>query len=152
MLESEFVEGDVGEDGTVDPIIVAATAEAANLGAEADYVGGVYSGLRIRQVGKTPLVDISFISEDPVVAAAVANAVADEYIAYQLEEKFGATRRMTAGLNDRISAMRLRLEAAELAVIEFRDQMLEGGGGGGSEWLEQQIRELSSRLVEVGAE
>lgn len=151
-LLSEFAYGEAGEGGTVDPITVAASAEAANLGDEADFVGAVAAGLRIRQVGKTPLVDISFLSEDPVVAAAVANAMADEYIAYQLEEKFGATQRMTAGLNDRISALRLRLEAAERAVIEFRDQMLEGGGGGGSEWIEQQIRELSSRLVEVGAE
>jgi succinoglycan biosynthesis transport protein ExoP len=140
-----------GGEGERDPIAVSAEAEQIALGDQADYVGALEKGLNISQVGKTPLVDISFTSEDPVVAAAVANAVADLYIDYQLEEKFRATRRMVDGLNDRLADLRLRVEASERAVIEFRDEMLDNDISG-QERFEQQIQELSKRLVAVSSE
>ncbi|EYD70360.1 GumC family protein [Limimaricola hongkongensis] len=132
------------------PLLRAARAERQSLGEQADYVAGLSSGLRVRQVGNTALVDIYFVSPDPTIAAAVVNSVADQYIAFQLEEKLRGTRRITEGLNERIASLRLQVEAAEGTVVEFRDRML-GSNSGGTERFEQQIRELSSRLVQVNA-
>ena len=136
---------------STDPIVAAAEAERSRLRDQDNYVGKIEAGLRVRQEGGTALINISYASTDRVIAAAVANTVADEYIAFQLGEKFGATRRVTDGLNERIENLELRLEASERAVLEFRDKML-GTESGGSERLEQQIKELSSRLVAVSAE
>ena len=133
-----------------DPVLKASLAEQTRLRNQEDYVGQLAGALRIRQQGSSALVNISYISTDPTMAAAVANTLADEYIAAQLEEKFSSTRRVTEGLNERIADLELRLEASERAVLEFRDQML-GTESGGSERLEQQIRELSSRFVDVSA-
>ncbi|MEO1681226.1 MAG: polysaccharide biosynthesis tyrosine autokinase [Pseudomonadota bacterium] len=133
------------------PLFAASQAEKARLRDQEDYVSQLSQGLRIRQQGSSALVNISFASPDRITAAAVVNTVADQYIDFQLEEKFDSTRRVTDGLNERITDLELRLEAAERAVLEFRDQML-GTESGGSERLEQQIRELSSRLVEVSAQ
>lgn len=140
-----------GTGGALSPVDIAAGAEARVLGAEADYVGGLYAGVRARQVGNSHLVNISFVSENPRIAAAVANTVADEYIALQREKKLASSGRVTEGLNASIDEMRKRLEDSEQTVISFRNQMLDSDTGG-SERLEQQIRELSSRLVNVSAE
>ena len=143
----------VSDDPSVaqDPLVTAAAAESSRLRDQEDYVSLLQSGLRIRQQGGTALVDISFTSTDRVIAAAVVNTVADQYIAFQLEEKLDSTRRVTQGLNDRLVDLEQRLEEAERAVVEFRDEVL-GTESGGSERLEQQIRELSSRLVAVSAQ
>lgn len=143
--------GTPGGESTVSPIEVAASAEADSLGEQADYVGQLAGRLRARQVGSSFLVNVSYISTDPKVAAAVANTVADEYISFQLEQKLAASGRLTEGLNSRIDEMRERLEVSEQKVIDFRNRMLDAESGG-SERLEQQIRELSSRLVNASAE
>lgn len=143
----------VTDDGSPpeDALATAAAAESSRLREQEDFVSRLQSGLRIRQQGGTALVDISFTSTDRVIAAAVVNTVADQYIAFQLEEKRASTRRVTDALNDRLVDLEQRLESAERAVVEFRDGML-GTESGGSERLEQQIRELSSRLVAVSAQ
>lgn len=141
----------VSGDATVSPIDVAAGAEADALGEQADYVGQLAGGVRVRQVGSSFLVNISYISTNPKIAAAVANTVADEYISFQLEQKLAASGRLTEGLNSSIDKSRQRLEESEQKVIDFRNRMLDAETGG-SERLEQQIRELSSRLVNASAE
>lgn len=90
---------------------------------------------------------ISFTSESPRKAAAMANALADIYIDDQLEVKFEATERATAWLYTRVSDLRERVRNAENAVQEFREQhsIIESGAAGTIS--EQQLTELNIELV-----
>jgi capsular exopolysaccharide synthesis family protein len=65
---------------------------------------------------------ISYESVDPRLAAAVANAVADGYLAEDREMKRAASARSAAWLLKRITQLRANLETAEQAVEDFRAQ------------------------------
>ncbi len=70
--------------------------------------------------GRSRVVAIVATSEDPRLAATIANTVADLYIVEQLEGKFEATRRATAWLNERIGDLRESVAVSEEAVEDFR--------------------------------
>ncbi|MCL6285642.1 polysaccharide biosynthesis tyrosine autokinase [Ruegeria sp. 2012CJ41-6] len=136
---------------STDPVVRAAAAVREQFGEQADYVGALAAGLRVRQVGSTYLVDVSYSSSDRQLAAAVPNVVVDSYLREQLNRKFRAIQRVTAGLDSRLGSLRDRLEASERAVIDYRNQNL-ADGFGTQERLDQQLRELSSRLGAARAE
>ncbi len=134
-----------------DRVRSAATAEQTVRGDQAVYVDTLARRLSVRQQGSSSVLDIRFMSPDPMVAAAVANTVADQYISFQLEDKLASIKRLTDGLDERISDMRRRLEASERSVIAFRSESLDGDSGG-TDWMDQQLGELSSRLVNATAQ
>lgn len=134
-----------------DPVSRAAAAGRDQFGAQADYVGTLAAGLKVKQVGSTYLVDIAYASNDRQLAAAVPNAVVDVYLREQLNRKFNASQQVAEGLNSRLEVLRERLEASERALIDYRNRNL-AAGFGSQERLEQQLRELSSRLGTATAE
>ncbi len=60
--------------------------------------------------------EITAVTEDPMKSAAIANAVADQYILDQLEVKFEATQQATTWLSQRVAELKDQLEKAERAV------------------------------------
>lgn len=78
--------------------------------------------LSIEPVRKTQLVNITFESHDPKLAATVANAIGDAYIESQLEAKMGITQKANAWLGGRLGELRLRLDESEQALQQFRIQ------------------------------
>lgn len=148
---SETVGSTPTTESVLTPIARAAAAGQEQYGTQANYVGTLAKSLSVRQVGNSYLVDISFTSSDRQLAAAVPNMVVDVYLREQLNRKFQAVQRVTTGLNARLAILHQRLEETERAVVEFRNQNL-AVGLGSQERLEQQLRELSSRLSTISAE
>lgn len=144
----EAKQGEAEEDAPPDPLIVAAEAEKTVQGAQARFVSALRRGLTVRQVGNSFLIDVTYTSTDPVIAAGVANTVVDVYIRSQLEGKLEASRRLAAGLDNRLGALKARLEASERAVLQFRAELI-GSEVDSPERFEQQLSELTSRLSEV---
>jgi uncharacterized protein involved in exopolysaccharide biosynthesis len=73
------------------------------------------------------LLNISSISSDPLVAAVVANAVADAYIGFLVENRVSQTERAGQWLAERIADSRKRLSESEDALYEFqlKEQLLD---------------------------
>jgi succinoglycan biosynthesis transport protein ExoP len=110
---------------------------------------GVYkSGLTVKRIGLTYVIDIAFQSLNPERSATIANAVADAYIVDQLEAKYTATRRAGVWLQDRIRELRDQASTAQRAVVDFKtkNNIVESGG---RLMDEQQVAELNSQLVIV---
>ncbi len=79
--------------------------------------------LAVSQVGRRSFViDISFTSENPRMASRVANTLSDLYLVEQLEAKFEATKRATDWLNERLGALRERVEGSEGLVEAYRTE------------------------------
>lgn len=106
----------------------------------------------IYRVGRTYVLEIEFSSLRASQAAAVANAIADAYIADQLDAKFEATRRGGAWLQDRINELRTQAIAADRAVLDYKEKNkivdVNGGSGGSGMRLmgEQQLTDLNAQL------
>ena len=92
---------------------------------------------------------ISFESTDPKLAARMANAVAEEYIADNLETRLSGTLQATEWLEERLSDLKTKLADSERALQDFREReglvSMDGVTGlGGNE-----LRILSQRMEDA---
>lgn len=104
----------------------------------------------VSRVGTTYLIDISVSSQFPDRAAALANAVADQYRVDQLEAKLETTQRATTWLLERVSVLRDEVAQKERRVEEYRSEtgLLSAAG---TSLNEQEIASLSAQRIQQEA-
>jgi polysaccharide biosynthesis transport protein len=103
----------------------------------------------VNRVGRTYVLDIEFTSLRAAQAAAGANALADAYIADQLEAKYEATRRGGTWLQDRLDELRTQATNADRAVLEYKEKnkIIDVSGSSGGRLIgEQQLADLNTQL------
>ena len=107
--------------------------------------------LSVARAGLTYVVEINFTAKDPKLAATIANAVSEAYIAEQLEARYGTLRRANAWLFERIKALRQRQIESERAVADFRAQnnIVDTGGVNSRTVSDQQLGELTTNVTTV---
>jgi polysaccharide biosynthesis transport protein len=104
--------GDSGEE--VAPLIDPAMRQLNTI------TGIVADRLTIEQVGVSYVIALRFLSEDPVKAARIVNAMAEEYLVSQMETKYAAADRATHWLRNRIDELRGQVLEAEAKTVEYR--------------------------------
>lgn len=114
-------------------------------------VDTVLRQLKVTRSGLTYVINIEFESERPQVAAKIANAFADRYVAAQLDSKFEATRGASDWLNTRLTGLRQQVEDAEFQVQQYKaaNGLLSAEG---NTLTEQEISNINTRLAESRAE
>ncbi len=101
-----------------------------------------------RRIGTTYGIAINARSEDPLLATAIANAIADQYLVEQLDAKFDATRRANAWLEERLADLRQEVNEAEGRVEAYRSaENLFAAPNEGGTLNEQQIADINGQLV-----
>ena len=107
---------------------------------------GVQRALSARVVGRSRVLEVTATSEDPGLAAAIANTLSELYLVEQLEAKFEATRRAADWLNERVAELRGQVEASERAVEDYRRRhgLIQGKD---TTVTEQQITEINTQLI-----
>ncbi|MFG1230494.1 polysaccharide biosynthesis tyrosine autokinase [Xanthobacter wiegelii] len=113
---------------------------------ERGQVDNFVNRLKVKRVGMSYVIGLDFKAADPVLAADVANQVAEAYIVDQLEAKYQATRRASVWLQDRIAELRDQALAADRAVQDFkaRNNIIDTQRGLISD---QQMSELNTQLI-----
>src|SRR5262249_40212350 len=76
--------------------------------------------LVVFRVGGSYNVSIQYRSGNPERAVQIANAIADAYIAKQLEVKYEPTKRATQWLEGRINELNEKQKVAERLVVDFK--------------------------------
>src|ERR1700733_5626361 len=79
-----------------------------------------YDRLTVTPVEKSRVINIDFLSQDPELAAQVANAIADGYLMRQREAKEEQAKTAAQWLSGEIETMRQKVEQAEAKVETFR--------------------------------
>ncbi len=109
----------------------------------------VLSGTTFTPIEFSLMLMISFESTDPRLAARLANAIAEEYIANNLETRLSGTLQATDWLEERLADLKAKLADSERALQEFREReglvSMDGVTGlGGNE-----LRILSQRMEDA---
>jgi succinoglycan biosynthesis transport protein ExoP len=78
--------------------------------------------VEIEPVVNSNLVDVSFVSPNPAIAARIANTWADSYIDSNLDRRFGATIEARQFLEQRLADLKTRLQESEQALITYAAQ------------------------------
>jgi capsular exopolysaccharide synthesis family protein len=82
----------------------------------------VVAGLKISPVRSSYIVYLSYESTDKRLAASVINAIAEEFIANNLENRLEGTLQATDWLDVRLEKLKENLSVSEQALQAFRDQ------------------------------
>ena len=105
------------------------------------------SKLAVAQVKHSQVINVTFTSEDPKLAAKIVNEIADRYIIGQLQAKFDATKKATSWLNDQLGELKQKVESSERAVEQYRKthELLTVSKEVGL--TQQQLSEVNSQLI-----
>ena len=111
-----------------------------------------YDRLTVYPVEKSRVIVIDFLSEDPQLAATVANAIAEAYLVRQRAAKQDQARSAVQWLSGEIANMQKRVAAAEAKVAAFRanSNLLEGPNN--TTLSAQQLGDYNAQLAAARAQ
>ena len=116
--------------------------------AEIQAAEALLQRLDVQVVRNSRVLQIRFTSQDPQLAASVANLAAELYIADQLDAKFDAVRRANDWLDGRVAQLRQEVNRNEAQIAELRMQSgLTRGVNAGLQT--EQISRLTADLAEA---
>ena len=108
--------------------------------------------LTVYAVQNSRVIVVQFSSKDPALAASVANAIADEYVAAQQAVKSQSNEAATGWLQSEIADLTKRVKEAEAKVAAFRSTSDLLIGQNNAVLATQQLSQLSSELSRVRAD
>ncbi|OJU01157.1 MAG: chain-length determining protein [Rhizobiales bacterium 65-79] len=104
------------------------------------------SDLDVNRVGRSYVIELSYLANDPAMAGEIARAYAKAYLSDQLDANFDATERASIWLQGRIADLRSRSQAAALEVERYR--ATHGLTAASGELIsDQQLSDLNKQLV-----
>ena len=104
------------------------------------------NGLYVERQGRSFVIDLTYTSNDDILAGKIAKAYADAYLSDQLDANFEATERATIWLQARLRDLQESSQAAALEVERFRAA---NGltAAKGALVSEQQLSDINSQLI-----
>jgi polysaccharide biosynthesis transport protein len=101
--------------------------------------------LRVVRPPNTYLLQISYRSGDPVLAAQVANAIAQSYLQYTFRSRLADSRRHTEFMEHQLDELRATMEQSNAAVTAFEREL-------GVVDADEKTNILSARLMQLNTE
>ena len=111
-----------------------------------------YDRLSVYPVDKSRVIVIDFLSENPELAARVANAIADAYLERQQAAKQDQARSAGQWLGGEIESIRKKVAEAEAKVEAFRAKSNLLVGPNGTTLSAQQLGDLNAQLAAARAQ
>ncbi len=121
-------------------------AESSGAPDRDNLVDLILGGVKISNDGRSYTIHIAFASPHPHLAAAIANAYAQQYLANQLDMKAEATVRANELLSQGLVKLRRELEESETAVVTYRRAAGMLGDKAGT-IITQQISQTNAELA-----
>lgn len=111
-------------------------------------------GVSVSPVGNSRLVRISYDSPDPDFSRRAANAMAEAFVANNLDRRFGSATYAKGYLEDRLKEMKAKLEESERQLVAFaqKEQIVSAGGENGASLTEQNLGSLNTAYATAKAE
>lgn len=105
--------------------------------------------LNVSVQGTSRVIDVSFKSKDPQLAAKIANAHVDAYFNSQIEQKRQRVEKLGAWFEEKVKALKADVAAKSLAVEQYRAQEGLTGGKDFKDLVNQQMTDTATALVPV---
>ena len=113
------------ETGAADKAAADAPAPEASRNPDAAAAGAFLGALTVEPIRNSRLVRVNFDSPDPRLAADALNALAQNFIAVNLERRYDASSYAKTFLEEQLAQTKAKLEDSERALVLFqRDQQI----------------------------
>jgi len=87
-----------------------------------NYAFAVMEGLGIAPVPETRLVQVSYTSSQPVLAADIVNTLVEEFVSYSVETRYEATKQTSEFLSETIAQLREDLKTKEENLQKYGEE------------------------------
>ncbi|WFP74394.1 exopolysaccharide transport family protein [Mesorhizobium sp. WSM4906] len=132
-------------------VLVGLKSDPFDIPPEERVLKAMHDKLNVYSIEKTRVIAVEFSSKDPKLAARVADAVAQAYLASKGNAKKESNTAATGFLGPEITDLQNRVKEAEAKVAAYRAQSDLLMGGNNSVLATQQLSELSTELSRVRA-
>ncbi len=88
----------------------------------ASYAFAVTGGLGIAPVPETRIVQVSYTSSQPVLAADIVNTLVEEFVSYSVETRYEATKQTSEFLSETVSQLREDLKRKEEDLQKYGEE------------------------------
>lgn len=114
---------------------------------DAELVAGVADALVVAQERNSRLISVNFRSQDPELAARMANAIARAHVTLRAGQQLTDTLDASTWLGQEIASLRQRVGDAERAVADFRvdNDLLQGANN--TSLVDQQLSDFARQLT-----
>lgn len=112
-------------------------------------LGAFLSGLGVKRVPNTRLLDVSFEATDPVLAARVANAHVNNFIEQNFRSRFDAATQASDWMAGQLNEMKIKVENAEDARLEYERENQIWTIDEKSDLSSEKLGELEKQLTEA---
>lgn len=130
-----------------------ADSDAAADARDSAATRAIMEGLKVEPVRNSRLVRVHFDSPDPVFSQRAVNALAEAYIASNLERRFDSSAYAKTYLEDRLEELKLKLEESERQLVAFaQKEQIVGTGENNGNLSEQNLGSLNAALATVRQE
>ena len=75
--------------------------------------------LEVEQMSNSRMVEVKFESGDPALAARVVNALVHNYVEYNFQKNYDATREASGWMEQRLDELKARVENSQQALIDY---------------------------------
>jgi len=129
-----------------------ATGSLANMKPPPE-LGSFLGSLSVKRVPNSRLMDVSFESTSPLLAAQVVNAHIKNFIDQNFQSHYEATSRASTWLTDQLSELKIRVEKAEDARITYeRQNQIWALDGDKQNVTTQRLGDLNKELTDAQSE
>ena len=116
-------------------------------------LGSFLASLSVKRVPNSRLMDVSFESTSPLLAAQIVNAHIKNFIEQNFQSRYEATTRASTWLTDQLSELKIRVEKAEDARITYeRQNQIWALDGDKQNVTTQRMADLNKELTDVQSE
>jgi capsular exopolysaccharide synthesis family protein len=111
------------------------------------------ASLSVKRVPNSRLMDVSFESTNPLLAAQIVNAHIKNFIEQNFQSRYEATTRASTWLTDQLSELKIRVEKAEDARITYeRQNQIWALDGDKQNVTTQRMADLNKELTDAQSE
>jgi len=93
------------------------------------------------------MIEVSFESTDPALAARVANSLVDNYLDYNFREKYDATRQASGRMEEQLDELKAKVEKSQQELVDYQRQHAIVDVNDKQSVVEQRLGELSTQLT-----
>src|ERR1700732_5319812 len=115
-------------------------------------LGAFLASLSVKRVANSRLMDVSFESTSPLLAAQIVNAHIKNFIEQNFQSRYEATTRASTWLTDQLNELKIRVEKAEDARITYERQNQIWAVDDKQNVTTQRLADLNRQLTEAQSE
>ncbi len=114
---------------------------------EVQIIGAFQSGLKVQWLRSSRLVDVSYESTDPALAAAIANTLAENYIENNFRKKYESTMQAQEWMAGQLRELKQKMEQSHEALVTYERHNQIFSLNEGQNVTMQKLGELSKELT-----